>query len=87
LTPEKIRAVRLKLCRVLWRRFPEEDAISIGLAVNAIMQVVLKEAVDLATMPHEQDCVCWSCVLDLHCSVLMHQAQLRIAHEAEEEFD
>ena len=86
-TPDKIRDLRLKLCKVIWRRFPEEDAISIGLAINAIMRVVLKEAVDIATMPHEDGCACWRCIFDLQNEIQEHTARLRVASEAEEDFD
>jgi hypothetical protein len=86
-TPEKVRALRIKLANVLWRQFPKADAISIGLAANAVLKLMLREAVDIATMPHEKDCACWDCVLRLHAEVIRHRAMLQVKQETEKEFD
>ena len=87
MTPSKLRALRFKLRDILWRQFPKADAISIGLTVNAVLKLMLREAVDIATMPHEDDCSCWDCVLRLHGEVVRHMAEMKVARETEEEFD
>jgi hypothetical protein len=87
MTPDKMRALRIKLRNVLWRHFPRAQAAEIWPAVKALERFMVRESFDLWRMDHEAGCACWDCVLALHCEVVQHAALLRVAQETAEEFD
>jgi hypothetical protein len=87
MTPDKIRSLRLKLRNVLWRCFPQADGITIGLAVNRLLPLMVRESSNLVEMEHDRDCACWDCLLALNAAVAEHQAWMRAARQAAEEHD
>lgn len=67
--PRQIKNLRLRLRDELWKCFPRADAISIGNAVNTLIQIIVRESADFTIFEHADDCACWHCVLSLNADV------------------
>lgn len=87
MTPDKLRGLRIRFRNVLWRRFPQADAVTIGQGTNELVNIAVREAFNLVDMPHAIDCVCWNCVLALNAEVVERVARQRAAHEAADDYD
>ena len=87
MTPDKIKALRIKLGNELWKCFPRADAISIGKAVNVLLPMLLRESFNLVDMQHSRDCACWDCVHALNADVTEALARWRVAQDAAKEHD
>lgn len=87
MTPDKLRAFRIKLTNELWKSFPRTEAATIWQAAARIERLMVFEAFKLVDMEHECDCGCWNCVMTLHSDVARRLAEQRAAHEAAEEHD
>lgn len=87
MTPDKLRAFRIKLTNELWKSFPRAEAATIWQAADRVERLVIFEAFKLVDMAHERDCGCWNCVMALHSDVARRLAERRAAQEAADDHD
>lgn len=87
MTPDKLRAFRIRLTNELWKSFPRNEAATIWQAANRIERLMVFEAFKLVDMEHNHDCACWHCVMTLHSDVAQRLAERRAAQEAADEHD